>query len=185
MVAFYELSRAFDQPEFSKYYNDVRKTLIEKFIFDGQDKGFWQEAPESWGKRMLNIPYLQVQASLLGYYLLINNNDMQMKELFDKLISKLDSYFDHQTYMLNVVESNCFDGKNNQVPMVAPSVLWYGYLFAGRFGDLVIKDKMRTLQKGYFNYRNNVIKDRNITLFTESFFRFGVIRILEDKVNSK
>jgi hypothetical protein len=176
LLAFRSFHSLTGRDDYGAFWSETRQELIDRFIHEDSETGFWQEAPDSWGARRLNIPYLQVQAQLLGYYLLENPADTELLALFTKLANRIDEVLDVESLTLDVRESNSFDGVQTEVPLVAPAILWLGSFLCDCFPSFSAADEEDILGRGYLQYRQNVVKDLYVTLFTDAVYRVAIIK---------
>lgn len=176
MVAFYELYLTTQKEEFLMLWEQMRDYLISVFIFEGDETGYWPEAPSSWSTR-IHVPYLQTQIMLLGFYLNeLNIEDKEMLTLFNFLVNKYTSFLNLDNLSLNVKESLGLYSVNT-VPIEVPSVFWFSCNLSDRFCDIKKERKKEVIEKTYFELLNH--KDSDILMCTDSFYRFGIITILD------
>jgi len=173
-----------EQYEDSIYLDDlerIKDELINDFVHFDDSNGYWPEAPKNWSNRLLT-PYLQTQIIGMGYYLKINN-DEELKSLFIKELRFFNDHFDKNTLTIDITDSYSYVNQYEPMSITsiaigAPAVLAYSCKYTARYCDFITNpDEILGL---YELMVENFVKDEYLTLFTDSFYRFGVIKgILE------
>jgi hypothetical protein len=173
MLAFYEMALLTNGEDSWQYFGVLRARVRETFIFEEDGKGYLPEAPTSWDNR-LNVPYLQVQAFILGFYLLLNPSDGEMKNLFDALVGEYHSFLDEKDCTLNV-EDSLGHYSEDEVPISVPSVLWLACKFTNKLCSTVNASGGRIVASSFqrLNAANTELKD--ILICTDAFWRYGII----------
>lgn len=181
LIAFTLLHEHYEDSIYLADIERVKYELINDFVHFDDSNGYWPEAPKNWPNRLLT-PYLQTQIIGMGYYLEINN-DEELKSLFIKELRFFNDHFDKNTLTIDITDSYSYAHQYKpmsitSIPIGAPAVLAYSCKYTARYCNFITDSG--ELSELYGLMSDNFEKDGYLTLFTDSFYRFGVIKdILE------
>jgi hypothetical protein len=181
LLMFYQLFQLTSNLDYYEMYSVKRTQLIAGFVHKTDDLGYWPEAPSGWSNRLLT-PYLQTQIIFAGYYLVLNPLDSEFKQLFIKESNLFASYADMRSLLLDVTASyDYIDGESDEtIPLVHPSVVYHLCLQTGLYCDFANDSSHEALF--YESMVTNFAQDGDVTLFSDSFLRFGVIPEISDLI---
>ena len=179
LLMFYQLFELTKNIEILKMFKLKRKKIFDGFINIDDKYGYWPEAPKNWKNRMLT-GYLQIQLIFGGHYLVLNPTDVEFKNLYIKQLKLFTKYADMSKLKLNVEDSyNYKENESNKwIALVTPALIYYTCLHTSIYCDY--KDNIKHRNFYFENMRSNFKYDDDVTLFSDSYLRFGVIVQLEN-----
>ena len=177
LLMFYRLFQLTDNQDYFDMYAEKRSQLLAGFVHIDSDNGYWPEAPTHWANRLLT-EYLGLQIMLSGYYLVLNPDDQEFSALIKKEVNVFSSYANMSKLELDVSDSYAFpqNYSSDTLPLGSPSVAWFSCLHADIYCELLSDPAFLGLYVE--NMLLNFDRDNQVTLFTDSFLRYGVIEEL-------
>jgi len=174
LLMFQRLFQLTSNAEYYQMYSLKRGELIQGFVHKTVDTGYWPEAPATWKNRLLT-PYMQTQIIFAGYYLVLNPQDSEFKELFIKEANLFSNYADMASLTIDVSDSYDYIDSESDIRyrLGHPSVVYHLCLQADLYCEFVNDSVHAAL---YYDSMLTVFRrDDGITLFSDSFLRYGVI----------
>jgi hypothetical protein len=181
LLMLYKLYEYTNYSDIFDMYESKRSALISNFVHIDSEKGFWPEAPSNWTNRLLTA-YIQTQILFAGYYLFLNEDDEEFREIFTKEARLFELYANMESLELDISDSYDFKGNNDDsmIPLGSPSVAWHLCLQSNLYCDLISSKDF--LDKFFFNMTNNFNRDQGVTYYSDSYLRFGVIEEINDRL---
>lgn len=183
LLMFYQLFELTKNVKILKMFELKREKILNGFVHIDNNFGYWPEAPKSWKNRMLT-PYLQIQLIFAGHYLTLNPLDKEIRKLYVKQAKLFETYADMNQLKLNVEDSYHYkeNERDKWISLGQPAIVYHLCLHANIYCDYT--DNIDHKNLFFKSMLSNFERDEDVTLFSDSFLRFGVIIELSDLIRN-